>query len=154
LAGLCLAFAASSDNSGSARVSAPDDSEIRGYQNWTRVNREPAIMDAATAVMCARAVKTQNPHQNKFIAVYVNDVGKHAMLFEKRPRFPEGTIIVKQKLATPNSTEPEALTAMIKRGPGYNPEGGDWEYLVVGGSGAIISRGKNESCQKCHSLYK
>lgn len=64
----------------------------------------------------------------------------------------------------PGSSEPEAydnsevqghLTAMIKRAEGYNPEGGDWEYLVLTGNGAtVVSRGRNESCQACHSLYK
>src|SRR5215831_12365458 len=58
--------------------------EIRGYRSWTRVNSEPAMMDAATAAMCAQMVKGQNPHQNKFINVFVNDVGRQAM-FQKTP---------------------------------------------------------------------
>src|SRR5262249_49495311 len=128
--------------------------EIRGYRSWTRVNSEPAMMDAATAAMCAQMVKGQNPHQNKFINVFVNDVGRQAM-FQKTPRFPKGTVVVKEKLPAANSNTPEALTVMIKRAEGYNPEGGDWEYLVTSGDGAdIISRGRNESCQRCHSLYK
>jgi hypothetical protein len=155
LAGFSLAFPASSDTSESSRRNTSGNSEIRGYQTWTRVTQEPAVMDAATAAMCAQMIKTQNPHQNKFVSVFVNDVGKQAMLFQKEPTFPKGTVIVKQKLGAPTSTEPEALTAMIKRAEGYNPEGGDWEYLVASGDGAtIISRGRDESCQKCHSLYK
>lgn|SRR5262249_6980976 len=129
--------------------------EIRGYRSWTRVNSEPAMMDAATAAMCARAVKSENPHQNKFINVFVNVVGKQAMLYQKTPRFPEGTVIVKEKLPAADSNKPEALTVMLKHAEGYNPEGGDWEYLVMSGDGAaVISRGRNESCQRCHTLYK
>ena len=155
LAGFSLASSNSTRWLGSSEPAASDNSEVQGYQTWTRVNREPAIMDAATAAMCAQVVKTQNPHQNKFIAVFVNDVGKHAMLFQKQPKFPCGTAIVKQKLANPTSTEPEALTAMIKRAEGFNPKGGDWEYLVLTGNGStVVSRGRNESCQACHSLYK
>jgi len=155
LAGFSLASSYSTHRPGSSEPEASDNNEVQGYQAWTRVNREPAIMDAATAAMCAQVVKTQNPHQNKFIAVFVNDVGKHAMLFQKQPKFPCGTAIVKQKLANPTSTEPEALTAMIKRAEGFNPKGGDWEYLVLTGNGStVVSRARNESCQACHSLYK
>jgi hypothetical protein len=129
--------------------------EIRGYRSWTRVNTEPAMMDAATAAMCAQMVKGPNPHQNKFINVFVNDLGKQAMLFQKTPRFPEGTVIVKEKLPAADSNKPEALTVMLKHAAEYNPEGGDWEYAVLSGDGsAVISRGRNESCQRCHTLYK
>jgi hypothetical protein len=154
LAGFSLASSTSSHRPGCSEPDASDNGEVRGYQTWTRVNREPAMMDAATAAMCAQMVKTKNPHQNKFVTVFVNDVGKQAMLFQKQPKFPRGTVIVKQKLANPSSTEPEALTAMIKRAEGFNPEGGDWEYLVLTGNGStVVSRGRNESCQACHRLY-
>lgn len=154
LAGFSLASSYSTHRPGSSEPEVSDNSEVQGYQTWTRVNREPAIMDAATAAMCAQVVKTQNPHQNKFITVFINDMGKHAMLFQKQPKFPCGTAIVKQKLANPTSTEPEALTAMIKRAEGFNPKGGDWEYLVLTGNGStVVSRGRNESCQACHRLY-
>jgi hypothetical protein len=155
LAGFSLASSYSTYRPVSSEPAASDNSEVQGYQTWTRVNREPAMMDAATAAMCAQMVKTKNPHQNKFVTVFVNDVGKQAMLFQKQPKFPRGTVIVKQKLANPSSTEPEALTAMIKRAEGFNPEGGDWEYLVLTGNGStVVSRGRNESCQACHALYK
>jgi hypothetical protein len=154
LAGFSLGSSNSTHRPGSSEPEASDNSEVQGYQAWTRVNREPAMMDAAAAAMCAQMVKTQNPHQNKFVTVFVNDAGKQAMLFQKQPTFPRGTVIVKQKLANPSSTEPEALTAMIKRAKGFNPEGGDWEYLVLTGDGStVVSRGRNESCQACHRLY-
>jgi len=40
---------------------------------------------------------------------------------------------------------------MIKREKGFNPLTGDWEFMVVDGSGTKVeSRGKLESCQGCH----
>jgi hypothetical protein len=40
---------------------------------------------------------------------------------------------------------------MIKREKGYNPENGDWEYLVLDGSASTIkAQGKIEKCQICH----
>jgi hypothetical protein len=43
------------------------------------------------------------------------------------------------------------LTVMYKREAGYDPEGGDWEYMVLDGLGKEVrSRGKLESCRTCH----
>ncbi|MEW6735764.1 MAG: cytochrome P460 family protein, partial [Acidobacteriota bacterium] len=73
------------------------------------------------------------------------------MMFERRPKFPQGSIIIKEKLAASNDVSPELLTIMIKRNKGFNPENGDWEYLVVNGEGTTIqARGKLANCQTCH----
>ncbi len=49
--------------------------------------------------------------------------------------YPVGTIIVK------HSTNPEGTvderTAMVKRGNGFNPEGGDWEWFMLAADGTI-----------------
>src|SRR5436190_17769194 len=74
-----------------------------------------------------------NPHLKKYIIVHVNDIGRKAMLEEKNPKFPEGSVIVKEKLPEEKSQTPELLTVMIKQRKGFNPESGDWEYMVVDG---------------------
>ena len=96
-----------------------------------------------------------NPHRDKFITVYVNDIGRHAMMQEKVPRFPQGSVIVKEKLPSQDSSTPELLTAMTKREPGYDPQNGDWEYMALDGTGkSVQARGKLESCQACHMMVK
>ena len=71
---------------------------------------------------------------------------------QKRPQFPVGTVIVKEKLARVDSNSPELMTVMVRHAKGYNPENGDWEYLVVGGKGTRIdAQGKLATCQSCHS---
>jgi hypothetical protein len=43
---------------------------------------------------------------------------------------------------------------MLKHEAGYDPEGGDWEYLVLDGQGKEVrARGKLESCRACHQTY-
>jgi hypothetical protein len=133
---------------------------VAGYRAWTRVNPEPAVFHSRIATQCflptpeQRRLEDANPHRDKFVTVYVNDAGRRAMLEEKRPRFPAGTLIVKEKLTTRDSTDPELLTAMYKRDAGYDPEGGDWEYLVLDGQGKEVrARGKLESCRACHLDY-
>lgn len=130
---------------------------IAGYTHWTRVNPEPEFVAAFNAAACAAPQVTAGPGSphgpNKYITVYVNDVGRHAMMEEKTPQFPVGSVVVKEKHPTAKSTTPELLTVMVKRESGYNPDSGDWEYMVFDGSGkSIQARGKLENCQACHKM--
>ena len=134
---------------------SPADSalEIAGYRAWTKVNQSPYRMAPPSAIACAAPARANvpNPHQDKYVTVYVNDTGRKAMLEQKSPKFPEGSIIVKEKLSNPASPAPELLTVMVKRAPGYNPEVGDWEFMVTDGKGVEVrERGKLENCQTCH----
>lgn len=134
--------------------------EIAGYRGWSKVNNEPQLMPDRTATLCApggtlQLDESKNPHHNKYLTVYVNEVGRAAMLGQLQPTFPEGSVIVKEKLENKTSQTPELMTVMIKRGKGYNPNNGDWEYMVVDGSGAkILDRGKLEACESCHDLVR
>ena len=77
------------------------------------------------------------------------------MLEERVPDFPQGSVIVKEKLSAPDSTQPELLTVMIKREKGFNAESGDWEYMVTNGTGTEVqARGRLSSCQACHEMNK
>lgn len=137
--------------------------EIAGYKNWTKVNAAPKLMPARTAASCFIGISPsgvsfddeKNPHRDKYITVYVNDIGRRAMLEQKNPKFPVGSVIVKEKLPNQQSKTPELLTVMIKQKKGYNPEIGDWEFMVVDGSGTKVEgRGALENCQACHLAYK
>jgi hypothetical protein len=46
---------------------------------------------------------------------------------------------------------PTTYFAMIKQAPGYDPPGGDWEYLVVAPDGFVEERGKLSLCARCHA---
>ena len=99
--------------------------------------------------------EAKNPHNDKFINVYVNDLGKDEMLKKKNPNFPVGTVIVKEKLPTAESTDAELLTVMIKREKDYNSKVGDWEFLTFNGAGTeTTARGKLQNCQTCHLVEK
>ena len=136
------------------------DKLIAGYKQWTRVNPEPQMVPAQVSQLCAApllpAAGPGSPHgPDKYITVYVNEIGRHAMMEEKTPHFPQGSIVVKEKLTKPTSATPELLTVMYKRQPGYNPDSGDWEYMVIDGAGkSVQARGKLENCQSCHSMDK
>lgn len=138
--------------------------EVVGYKTWTKVSKENFIMEPAVGIACAAPVRAvpikgsdeeNSPHKDHYINVYVNAIGKNEMLTKKNPKFPVGTVVVKEKLSSPESQTPELLTVMIKRKKGFNPEVGDWEFMTLDGlAKEVTARGKLESCQTCHLDYK
>ncbi len=132
--------------------------EVRSYKSWTNVNPERQPMATAVALLCGPPLPSHrvrfslgSPHDTACISVYVNGIGRTAMMSQATPRFPTGSIIVKEKFPDLQSHKLEMLTVMVKREPGYDSTRGDWEYLVVDGDLAEIkARGAIQSCQGCH----
>ena len=132
-------------------------SSLSGYKKWTLVNPVPQQMEPLAAIDCVAIIgRTEgSPHLHKYVSVYVNETGRAAMMTQRSPSFPPGSMIVKEKLNNKSSQTPELLTAMIKHEKGYNQGSGDWEYAVLDGAASEIKeRGKLASCQDCHSKYK
>lgn len=161
LLGLALTFARSPSSANVKITDDPNSNVISGYKSWTRINPKPLMLPAALSILCAapsatgRIDASSNPHRQKYFTVYVNDVGQQAMTGQAKPQFPQGSIIVKEKLPDETASAPELLTVMIKREAGFNPQSGDWEYLVFDGTATkIAARGKLESCQSCHAANK
>jgi hypothetical protein len=143
----------------------------------TRVTEKPLSMDAQVAALCRLPLPTDlpeaNPHRGHFVHVYVTP-GQEKTIRTGTGKYPEGTLIVKEKLPNPLSAlgrpenesraletetgkarQPELFTVMLKREAGYNKECGDWEFMVVSGDARqILARGKLDSCIECHQQYK
>lgn len=64
---------------------------VFAYRAWIRVNSVPVQIAAPLAALCA-APRFPNPHQGdagtKYGTIWVNPVGRQAMLSEKTPHFP------------------------------------------------------------------
>ena len=141
----------------SRSVPESDLANLAKYRQWTLVNPTPQLMEPLPAISCTMIPGRQepSPHLHKYISVFVNPVAREEMMTRQSPKFPIGSMIVKEKLGSVDSTTPELLTAMIKRAPGYNPEGGDWEYLVLDGAASkIVEQGKLTRCSGCHRPYQ
>ena len=136
----------------------PDLESLAKYKQWTLVNPTPQLMEPLPAISCVRnppGREQGSPHLHKYVSVFVNSIGRKAMMTQLLPKFPVGSMIVKEKLPSANADKPELLTAMIKREAGYNPESGDWEYLVLDGPASEIQeRGKLTRCAGCHAAYE
>ena len=82
--------------------------------------------------------------------MFANDLALLAIRGQKT-RFPEGSIIVREKLAKVGDTEPNLLAVMIKRETGYNPDGGDWQFLLTNGKGTKVRVNQRRGdCLSCH----
>jgi hypothetical protein len=51
----------------------------------------------------------------------------------------------------PGGAQPATHFVMIKRAPGYDPPGGDWEFIVVSPDGHVEDRGPLPLCARCHA---
>jgi hypothetical protein len=134
-------------------VTAPEPvlPEIDGYQNWRKVNEARLKMADEVATLCVVTLKGLPPHGDKFIWVYGNELAQQELWKGVERTFPVGSVIVKEKYGAPEGGEPELLTVMIKRDPGYNPEVGDWEFATVAMEAKkAVERGKLKTCMSCH----
>jgi hypothetical protein len=138
---------------GTGRQTATDVvSAVKTYTSWVRITPAPYKVSPALGVLCAAPnVSPMNPHSNAYINVFVNEAGRAAMIDPRDSAFPAGSVIVKEKLHDDQSVEPDLLTVMIKREPGYNPSAGNWEFAVVDGKvRSAQAQGKLANCMECH----
>lgn len=159
VAGLVVLALTEGRSQGAKDFSRFDAATLKNKTLWTQVNAEPYRLSLAVDLLCRaptaddyRDSRRDNPHGASYITVYVNNVGRKAMFAKEGQRFPEGSIIVKEKIGShPEPRTPRLYTLMRKREAGYNPTVGDWEFAVVGANGTdLLAQGKLDNCQGCH----
>lgn len=145
---LCTAMAAFGKAAGPTSESV---TEIHGYQAWTRVNPKPYHVSHPAAALCAAASRQPiSPHDEHYITVYVNGTARHAMLEARKPEFPVGSVIVKEKRAGAAHSALELMTVMEKKPRGFDPRHGDWQYSIFDSKGKLYLDAKVDQCQTCH----
>ena len=159
IAGLLLVVAWAGHSRGAVDSFTFDAATLKDKTLWTQVNAEPYRLSVSVDMLCRAPTakdyepeRKRNPHAASFITVYVNNIGREAMFAKEVRRFPEGSVIVKQKISTHfEGSKPLLYTIMRKRAAGYNPAVGDWEFAVVGPNGTELQAiGKLDTCQACH----
>lgn len=81
------------------------------------------------------------------ITIYVNDTARDALTHSTGP-LPHGSIIVKEDYTADRTLD--VMTVMYKR-DGYDPEHGDWYWLLQRATDGNVADGKLAGCQSCHS---
>ena len=115
---------------------------------FVRVTSEPFPIDPRVATMCAQ--RASNPHQGRWIHVFVTSRGSDAMKTGKG-LYPVGTVILKEKFADAAGTKSVLFTGMLKREKGYNTEAGDWQFFVLNSDATTVTTDRTQSCINCHA---
>jgi hypothetical protein len=137
------------------------------YADWAKVTEKPFPVALGFFFDCRLPSpeqiqqqkdleKQHGPHAKSFIVVRVNPAGLSH--FKAGEPVPVGTVVVKEKhLDYSPNVQPDAIAAMIKREPGFDPDHGDWEYAyeqLKPENERKLDRGKLESCIECHKGTK
>lgn len=137
-----------------------DSLELRDLDRYVRITEQPHEMHDSTIEYCRAAEEVAlNPHEpalpeTAFCHVYVNEKAKEPMLSGKGI-YPEGSVVIKSKLATVDSQKPLLFTVMEKMADGYDSDRGNWKYSVVDGTSyRQVASGRIDSCIDCHSQYQ
>ncbi|MEI7894095.1 MAG: cytochrome P460 family protein [Myxococcales bacterium] len=83
----------------------------------------------------------------RFVADVYASAGVREALREHRP-FAPGAVLIKEQFDRV-SGQGAGILVMEKRA-GFDPERGDWRYVVVGGGGGVVQEGKLAVCAGCH----
>lgn len=132
------------------------ESILINYKEWELLTPQPRNISALLASLCRMPTPEESAfldseHGGRYLSIYVNEEGVEAMAQQGERLFPVGSIIVKEKLLLSGDTSPEAIGIMIKHEKGFNPEGGDWEYVYWEQGGKLYSGSdKLSNCQSCH----
>jgi hypothetical protein len=131
------------------------------FATWPRVTERPIRVSPELSAMCsvmpAGQARTRDtaartdPHAEYSIVVRVSPDAVDAYR-EGRP-LPHGAVVVKEKYADATASGAmRAYALMTKRGAGFAPRGGDWEYAYIALSGEPgVARGRLAGCAGCHA---
>lgn len=170
LSGVMVLSAACAAPAPSPSVAQPDSgaatSIVRAYTTWAPLFQAPRNISATLMAMCRsmtpeEAAYARSEHAQYYVQVYTNPIGSDTIR-QPGPRvFPEGSVIVKEKLLQDTrllklgAPQRVGLGIMLKREKNFDPVGGDWEYLYVDAAGRITRDQKQlEHCRACHSANR
>ncbi|MEO6420440.1 MAG: hypothetical protein ABIP39_13570 [Polyangiaceae bacterium] len=80
------------------------------------------------------------------VDIYADDAAK-AGYAAATGELPVGARFIKEHF---EGAKPGPIMMMEKRPKGFDPEHGDWRYVIVGSTGQLVKDGKAESCAGCH----
>ncbi|HXH37051.1 MAG TPA: cytochrome P460 family protein [Thermoanaerobaculia bacterium] len=125
---------------------------LADYTSWQRLTPDGYSIPPQLALLCTapapapspKSVEVYGPHANTFVRVFANPIAARAL--NSHVLFPEGSILVKEKLRDVRTGIPSAHGIMIKRSKGFNPSTADWEFLFYPSERSASFA----NCANCH----
>ncbi len=106
-----------------------------------------------TKVNRARFMSRGHLEDRFAVDVYVNAAAERVWRSDTSA-IPAGAMLVKEQFDPSPADRPAGILAMEKREAGFDPENGDWRWIVVSAKGEIVKDGKLEQCSGCHRESK
>ena len=121
-----------------------DNRNAQEYLDWARISTAPYLSRA---------------HHNRYAHHFANDIAReHYQRFEGAGTLPVGSVIAKDSFVVSKKGRVvvSALSIMEKKQPGYNPDVGDWHFMLVLPDGRIFGDSEDSKdfaikfCNECH----
>lgn len=112
------------------------------------VPRRLARFDEVETFATVSRLRTSHPVGDYAATIRVDPLAASYGKSAREP-MPVGAMIVEAMAGDPEAP-PQLYYVMERREPGYFPEGGDWEYAVLGPDGTTTAAGKLALCARCH----
>ena len=127
-----------------------DVMDIKGYIMWPKVNQMTITGDTSGSLGPA------HEGVQGFREIYINITGLDVSLGRVDFPYPAGTIVVKEAFADKDGAKGDlaSITVMIKRGDNYDPDNGNWEYMMLSPAYDVAAQGKVDMCIGCHAVAK
>ncbi|CAN5866795.1 hypothetical protein BH11VER1_BH11VER1_27090 [soil metagenome] len=124
------------------------------YQKLPRITERKIDLEESVIQLCLDPKMYYGPHIKPGIQLYVNPTAIEARKKDSAARiYPIGSVLVKEKFATKEASEPDIITVMEK----VSMLGGinDWKFTMIRlADRSIVRDGFKVSCVDCHSRFK
>ena len=131
---------------GETNYAADDNAAAKDYLDWERRDDYPIKSPA---------------HGGHYIAIFANETATQILIQQVVRGIAEGSAIATPTFAVGADGKVSAgpMLAMEKMKAGFNPDGGDWPYTLIGPDGSIIGdnasgdRGAANFCRNCSGTF-
>jgi Cytochrome P460 len=123
-----------------------------------QVDAGPVVIPADFRTAMTRLNRQRFPSRGHLferflVDVYANAVAREALTGSGSGAFPVGAVFVKEHFEGGQAggvAKAGAVMMMEKRAAGFDPERGDWRYVVVNATGEVEGDGALAGCAACH----
>jgi hypothetical protein len=146
----------------SGQSGAPDDvpTIMATYQTWQPLSDAPVDISDRIFGLCRPHTDAENrfvqsAHTRFALRDWANPAAVAGLAVMGAGHYAAGAVIVKEKFVAQTVGGPLELAAlgmMIKRSPGFDASGGDWEFVYWNATDGV-SRGQAQlpTCTACHA---
>jgi len=130
------------------------------YRTFSPQTSEPINVSGYIFGLCRLPTLRESEFQasihgdGRYLQDWANPLAAQGIATHGTPTFPVGAVIVKEKYAGPHVAQADlvALALMIKRGSGFDPAHGDWDYAYYEPAlGVVQSTEQTTYCASCHA---